>query len=95
MKQSSSDKNLHVVVIDVDGAIDEVMAATAEQAEALGESVVQAAIDLATVRVPMLQFSSGKFTVVGTIVLDLAKARRTLVRVESHPRETTAMAIKR
>lgn len=88
MKPSVRDRMQHVVIIDVDGTVDEVITATAAD-------VVDAAHSLGTVVVPVGGFSSAGFTVLGHLVLDLGKARRTAVRVESRSLQFASMGIKK
>ena len=95
MKPSVRDRMQHVVIIDVDGTVDEVITATAADAERLAADVVDAAHSLGTVVVPVGAFSSAGFTVLGHLVLDLGKARRTDVRVESRSLQFASMGIKK
>ena len=95
MKSAAPDRTQHFVIINVDGGVDDVMVATADEADALAAAVVDAAAALTTVRLPVGGFSSGGFVVVGHVVLDLAKARRTEVRVESRSLQFASMGIKK
>ncbi|MCB0997707.1 MAG: hypothetical protein KDB40_00290 [Acidimicrobiales bacterium] len=95
MKPSVPDRTEHLVVVDVDGVVDEVLVATADDAEQLAAAVVDAAAALATIVLPVGGFSSGGFVVVGHIVHDLAKAKRTSVRVESRSLQFASMGIKK
>jgi hypothetical protein len=96
MKPSASDRTQHIVVINVDGNVDEVLAANAADAAALAATVVTAASHLGTVVVPVGAMSSGDHTVVGHIVLDLGKARRTAVSIEVRTQHLAAsMGIKK
>jgi hypothetical protein len=96
MKPSVSDRTQHFVIVEIDGASDEFMTATADDADALAAAIVDAAASLSTVVVPIGNFSSGGFVVVGHMVFDLAKAKRTMVRVESRSLQFAAsMGIKK
>lgn len=95
MKSPAPDRTQHVVIVDVDGAVDEVLAADLAAAEALAEQVLVAAEQLATVRVPLGAAGAGSFVVVGHLVLDLAKARRTSVHVVSRSLAMASMGIKK
>ena len=95
MKSAAPDRTQHFVVIVVDGVVDEVMVANSDEADALAETIVVAAMALGTVRVPVGGFSSGGFVVVGNIVMDLGKARRTEVRVETRSMQFASMGIKK
>lgn len=95
MRSAAPDRTQHFVVINVDGSVDEVMVATGDAADALADAVVTAATALTTVCAPVGGFSSGGFVVVGNIVFDLAKARRTEVRVEARSLQFAAMGIKK
>jgi hypothetical protein len=95
MKPSVPDRTQHFVLIDVDGATDEIMAASADQADALAAAIVDAAAALTTIVVPVGGFASGGFVVIGHIVFDLAKAKRTEVRVESRSLQFASMGIKK
>ena len=95
MKASVPDRTQHFVIVEVDGAVDEIMAASAEDADAVAGVVIDAAVALSTVRVAVGGFSSGGYVVVGHIVFDLGKARRTAVRVESRSLQFASMGIKK
>jgi len=95
MKPSVSDRTQHFVIVEVDGTGDEFMAATADDADALAAAVVDAAASLSTVVVPIGNSSSGGFVIVGHVVFDLAKAARTMVRVESRSLQFASMGIKK
>jgi hypothetical protein len=95
MKSSPRERVQHVVVVDVDGALDEVLTASAADADDLAAAVVEAAAELGTVVLPIGGMSANGFTVLGQVVLDLGKARRTAVRVEHRPLQSASMGIKK
>lgn len=95
MKPSVSDRTQHFVLVDIDGVPDEIMTASADDADALATAIADAAASLSTIVVPVGGFSSGGFIVVGHIVYDLGKAKRTSVRVESRSLQFASMGIKK
>jgi hypothetical protein len=96
LKSSSVDRTRHVVLVQVDDT-DEIQVVTAgrDDAEALARAVVDAAASLSTIVLPIGEVGSRGHTVIGHIVLDLAKARRTTVRVESQTLHAASMGIKK
>jgi hypothetical protein len=95
MKPSVPDRTQHFVIVQVDDLNEEVLTATIEDAEALAQAVVDAAAARSTIVLPIGQFAAGGFDVVGHVVFDLAKARRTAVRVESRSLQFASMGIKK
>ncbi len=95
MKPSVPDRTQHFVRFDVDGVTDEIMTATADDADALAAAIVDAAAASSTIVVPVGGFAAGGFVVTGHIVVDLAKAKRTAVRVESRSLQFASMGIKK
>jgi hypothetical protein len=95
MKPSVSDRTQHFVMLVVDGVADEILVANADEADSLAAAIVDAAAALSTIVVPVGGFASGGFVVIGHVVLDLAKAKRTEVRVESRSMQFASMGIKK
>jgi hypothetical protein len=95
MKPSVPDRTQHFVLIDVDGATEEILTASADDADSLAAAIVDAAAALSTIVVPVGGFAAGGFVVTGHLVLDLAKAKRTEVRVESRSLQFASMGIKK
>jgi hypothetical protein len=95
LKTMAPDRTQHLVVIDVDGAQEEVLVADEGAAHALAERVLVAAEHLATVRVPLGQPGDGGVVAGSHVVLDLAKARRTQVTVVARSMAMASMGIKK
>jgi hypothetical protein len=93
--KASSDKMMHVVSIDVDGQVDEIVAKSLADAERIAQSIIDAAMQLSTVQVPVGDWTSRGVQIIGTVVFDLAKARRTAVRIDSRGMQTASMGIKK
>lgn len=95
MKSASSDRVQHLVVIDVDGVVEDVLVPDESAAQALAERVLAAAEDLSTVRVPLGMPGNGEVVIGSHVVFDLAKAKRTQVTVMSRSMATASMGIKK
>ena len=95
MKATAPDRVQHFVIIDVDGVQEDVLVADESAAQSLAESVLVAAEQLMTVRVPLGIPGNGEVVVGGHLVLDLAKAKRTQVTVVARSMAMAAMGIKK
>lgn len=86
---------MHTVIVEIDGTTEEFVARNATDAERIAEAVLDAAMQLSTVQVPVGDWSSRGVTIVGHVVFDLAKAKRTSVRVEARSLQAASMGIKK